>query len=54
MPDSSWSWIWVLRAIRAEKSVGRASASSRELVCRDWVWPMVAARASRQVRATLL
>ena len=54
MPLSSWSWIWVLRAIRAEKSVGRASASSRELVCSDWVWPMAAAMASTQVRTTLL
>ncbi len=45
---------WVLRAIRAEKSVGSAIASSRALVCSDWVWPWVAAIASRQVRATLL
>ena len=28
----------MLRAIRAEKSVGSASASSSELVCRDCVW----------------
>ncbi len=40
--------------MRAEKSVGRASASSRALVCSDWVWPCVAAIASMQVRATLL
>ena len=44
----------MLRAIRAEKSVGRASASSRALVCSDWVWPWVAAIASTQVRVTLL
>ena len=40
--------------MRAEKSVGSASASSSALVCRDWVWPWVAAIASMQVRATLL
>ena len=54
VPDSCWSSSWVLRAIRAEKSVGSAMASSSALVCRDWVWPWVAAIASRQVRATLL
>ena len=40
--------------MRAEKSVGSASASSSALVCSDWVWPWVAAIASMQVRATLL
>ena len=40
--------------MRAEKSVGNASASSSALVCNDWVWPWVAAIASMQVRATLL
>ena len=40
--------------MRAEKSVGSASASSSALVCSDWVWPCVAAIASMQVRATLL
>ena len=40
--------------MRAEKSVGRASASSRALVCSDWVPPWVAAIASMQVRVTLL
>ncbi len=54
VPDSCCSSSWVLRAMRAEKSVGRASASSRALVCSDWVWPWVAAMASTQVRATLL
>ena len=44
----------MLRAIRALKSVGSANASSSALVCRDWVWPWVAAMASIQVRATLL
>ena len=44
----------VLRAIRAEKSEGRASASSSALVCSDCVCPCVAAMASMQVRATLL
>ena len=36
----------MLRAMRAEKSVGSASASSSALVCSDWVWPCVAAIAS--------
>ncbi len=45
---------WVLRAMRAEKSVGSASASSSALVCSDWVWPCVAAIASIVVRITLL
>src|ERR687883_423990 len=44
----------VLRAIRAEKSVGSASASSSALVCSDCVWPCVAAIASMVVRITLL
>jgi hypothetical protein len=44
----------VLRAIRAEKSVGSAIASSRALVCSDWVWPWVLAIASTPVRTTLL
>ncbi len=44
----------MLRAMRAEKSVGSASASSSALVCSDWVWPWVAAMASTQVRTTLL
>ena len=44
----------MLRAIRALKSVGSASASSSAFVCSDWVWPCVAAIASTQVRMTLL
>src|SRR5258708_9286423 len=40
--------------MRAEKSVGSASASSSALVCSDCVCPWVAAIASMQVRATLL
>ncbi len=44
----------MLRAIRAEKSVGSAIASSSALVWSDWVWPWVAAIASMQVRPTLL
>ena len=44
---------WVLRAMRAEKSVGSAKASSKELVWSDWVCPCVAAIASMQVRPTL-
>ncbi len=54
MPDSCCSSNWVLRAMRAEKSVGNAIASSSALVCKDWVWPWVAAMASTQVRGTLL
>ena len=51
---SSWMMIWVLRAIRAEKSDGSAMASSNELVCSDWVPPNTAAMASIVVRTTLL
>src|SRR5699024_8126155 len=54
VPDSCWSRSCVFRAIRAEKSVGNASASSRALVCSDCVCPWVEAMASMQVRATLL
>ena len=54
VPLSCCSRSWVLRAIRALKSVGSAIASSRALVCRLWVWPWVAAIASMQVRPTLL
>ena len=45
---------WVLRAIRAEKGVGSAIASSSALVWSDWVPPSVAASASIVVRTTLL
>ena len=44
----------VLRAMRAEKSLGKASASSSALVCKDCVWPAVAAIASICVRMILL
>ena len=44
----------MLRAMRALKSLGSASASSSALVCSDCVWPCVAAIASTQVRITLL
>ena len=54
VPLSCCSSSWVLRAMRAEKSVGSAIASSRALVCSDCVWPCVAAIASMQVRPTLL
>ena len=54
VPLSCCSSSWVLRAMRAEKSVGSAIASSSALVCSDWVWPCVAAIASMQVRPTLL
>ncbi len=51
---SSWISSCVLRAMRAEKSVGSAIASSNELVCSDWVPPNTAAIASIVVRTTLL
>mmetsp|Transcript_15962 Transcript_15962/g.48750 ORF Transcript_15962/g.48750 Transcript_15962/m.48750 type:complete len:202 (-) Transcript_15962:784-1389(-) len=44
----------VLRATRAESSVGKPTASSKELVCRLCVPPRVAASASIVVRTTLL
>ncbi len=44
----------MLRAMRALKSLGSASASSSAFVCSDCVWPCVAAIASTQVRITLL
>ena len=44
----------MLRAIRAEKSVGKAIASSSAYVCKDCVPPSAAANASMHVRATLL
>ena len=40
--------------MRAEKSVGKASASSSAFVCSDCVPPWIAAMASMAVRATLL
>ena len=54
MPDSSCSIICVLRAILALKGVGSARASSKELVCKDWVPPNTAAMASIVVRTILL
>jgi len=54
IPVSSASTSCVLRAIRAEKSVGSASASSSALVCRLCVPPSTAASASTVVRMTLL
>ena len=44
----------VLRAMRELNSVGSAIASSKELVCSDWVPPNTAAMASMVVRTTLL
>jgi len=44
----------VLRAMRAEAGVGKASASSNELVCSDCVPPSTAAIASIVVRMMLL
>ena len=45
---------WVLRAMRIEAGVGKAMASSKELVCKDWVPPSTAAIASTVVRMMLL
>ncbi len=50
----SWAMIcWVRSAIRAASRVGRASASSSELVWRDWVPPSTAASACRVTRTAL-
>src|SRR3977135_4434372 len=54
VPDSCCRKSWVLRAMRAEKSVGRARASSSGLVWGDWGCPGGAAVASLAVRDTLL
>jgi hypothetical protein len=51
---SSWMMSCVLRAMRAENSVGSAMASSSALVCRLCVPPNTAAMASMVVRTTLL
>ena len=45
---------WVERAIAALKSVGSPIASSKLLVCSDWVPPITAAIASTVVRIRLL
>ena len=57
-----WAWIeastkgavLLFVASEAEYYARVAGASSRALVCSDWVCPWVAAMASRQVRTTLL
>ena len=54
MPVSSWRMSCVLRATRADASVGSAMASSNELVCRLCVPPKTAAIASTVVRMMLL
>ena len=54
MPVSSARISWVLRAMRIEAGVGKANASSNELVCNDWVPPSTAASASIVVRMMLL
>ena len=53
VPLSRWSTSWVLRAMRADMSVGSARASSSALVWSDCVPPCVAAMASTMVRVTL-
>ena len=45
---------WVRSATRTACSVGRASASSKEFVCRLWVPPSAAAMAWSVTRTTLL
>ena len=52
-PVSSISTCWVRSAISADSSVGRASVSSRALVCSEFVPPRTAASASIAVRTTL-
>src|SRR5881628_1499110 len=42
---------WVRRAMRADSSVGKASASSSEFVCKDWQPPRTAARACVAMQA---
>ena len=54
IPVSSCKIICVFRAILDENLEGRASASSKEFVCRDWVPPKTAAMASTVVRMMLL
>jgi len=54
MPVSSWMMSYVFLAILAENGVGRAIASSNELVCRDCVPPKTAAMASTVVLTMLL
>lgn len=54
IPVSSWRMICVFLAIRALNFVGKARASSKELVCNDWVPPNTAAIASTVVRIILL
>ena len=44
---------WVRKAILAARSVGRASASSKPLVCSDWVPPHTAANPCRATRTML-
>src|SRR5438874_3657320 len=44
---------WVRRAMRADSSVGKASASSSEFVCKDWQPPRTAARACIATRMIL-
>ena len=51
-PDSSAMTCCVRNASVAADSLGRASASSRELVCSDCVPPSTAARAWKAVRTT--
>ena len=53
-PDSLAMICCVRSAMRADSSVGSPSASSRELVCRDWVPPSTAASAWSVTRTTLL
>ena len=49
-PDSCAITCWVRSAIRTASSVGSASASSKEFVCRHCVPPSTAASASSAVR----
>ena len=53
-PDSCATICCVRSAICAARSVGRASASSKPLVCSDCVPPHTAAKACSATRTTLL
>ena len=53
-PVSSMITCWVRSAICADFALGRASTSSKALVCNEFVPPSTAAIASTAVRVTLL
>ena len=52
-PDSWAMTCWVRSAILAARSLGSASASSKPLVCSDWVPPQTAAKPCSATRTML-